>query len=589
LAHSIDLEFPSQSASWPIIVSASEAFSVTGRVVPASSFAQLLLIVQKTEDPKAVSALCQILGRSSGSAFLGLFNSVFFERQLSSTLKIEPSVQIQGLLLRGLNQFLPQMGPNEAMPVAVAVCLAAASGYPSLQVLAFPILAQLIERFKLPSLAPQFSKLSEIALNIDLSITGGFLSSCLKGPNLSSCLRPLIECTNFTPAYFALTAKVIRTSRDNLPALKPFSNTVYPVFKKSVQAALTASNHDEVRGYYSDLLGAYIVLREVSHDDDIPLDALFSFFCVELRNTTEPWIAQADLNGAVAILELFPKKIEIPLIGECLETALYLSPMFLKEIATEISELSLQIARLDGLSDAIWDNLLYSVLNIGFKSETLARVLDHLSTDLVKERFMEFARVVLENGESDKEILSLFRILSSKISDRNLPLMNFVIQHNQNLPKRSSLTFKLLLIFARNLTTFDAQMVSDFVTVRLRKGGMQFLLKLLKLNPSHGLQVAVRGVLNQAAALALSDFRNASLYLRFLIACGETVKSAGFVGFLGKISLACLLGDQQNTDLLGVSLPVIRKWKAEDPEECKKYWEGLPESERHTIMTLLLT
>jgi hypothetical protein len=139
------------------------------------------------------------------------------------------------------------------------------------------------------------------------------------------------------------------------------------------------------------------------------------------------------------------------------------------------------------------------------------------------------------------------------------------------------------------VAAFDYQMVSDFAAIRLRKGGMQFMLKLLKLNPSHGLQVAVRGVINQAAALALSDLRNASLYLRFLVACSETVKSVAFAGFLGKISLHSLLLNSQHTDLLGVALPIIKKWRVESPEECKEYWEGLPEGEKQEIMKLLLT
>jgi hypothetical protein len=404
----------------------------------------------------------------------------------------------------------------------------------------------------------------------------------LKGPSLKSCLQPLIQCRNYGPAYFALTTKVIRNSWQNLPVLKPFLETVYPFLKTFAETVVTNQKH-EVTDSYRDLLAAYVVMRAVSGEEHIPIDVIFSFCCVELRNATEALVAAGDLNGGVAVLDLFPDSVEMALVTEFVQTALYVSPMFPNQLTEEIGALSLCVSRLKDISDGIWTNLLHIELHIHFCSEVLARILNCSEGALISSRALEIAGLVLEKSTVDAETVALFTLLSSKIHEQNSALINFVIQ-SQNLAKRSSLAFQLLLVLIQNCSQFDYQMVADFTTGRIRKGGLHFIVSLIRMQPSAAIQVAVRGVVSAAAALMTTDVANAGLYLRFLVICGEVLGIAGFDDFIGRATLKAAPG---NGAVIGIGGAALKKWKAGNESECKDQWDRLTDAEKLRVMAVL--
>jgi hypothetical protein len=236
LANAVTIEFPQKSVPMPLVVAAADAFASIGR--PAGDAQTMLLAVQRASDGRAIRALGEALVRLPIGEFVRVLISVFVRDKLGEHLPLAPCYQVKLTLLTALRQSILKVTGDAAPQVAVALCIAAASGYQDLQAIAFESLQVLIDQFKLDFLSQQFEQLVEIALTLDLSTTGGFLAKCMKAGTMEKCIQPLLNVRQLTPEYFAVTAKVIEMNSEKVEEVRGFLPILMSPLKLMVEKVL---------------------------------------------------------------------------------------------------------------------------------------------------------------------------------------------------------------------------------------------------------------------------------------------------------------------------------------------------------------
>jgi hypothetical protein len=563
LAASIPLQPPAQTASLSCVVIAAETFAVVNR--PWADLQRLIFAAHKIGDGRALEALRLVLLQQPIGTISGLLTNVFLNDRLSDQIPIQPGFHLKNVLLLVLGQALPAVTEAEASPIAVALCSAAASGYEELQLRAFSLLKILIDRFTLESLGGQFSQLTEIALGLDLSVTGGFLSSCLRGGNLRACLQPLLQVRNLTEEYFALTAKVIRGSANQRDCLAPFVDRLFLPFATMLTKVIKTRQPLEFKGLYRDLPAAFVIIQKLSDRLEIPIAPLFSFLSVELRATSDPVIAEADIAGATAILDCYPDDVEQPLVLELFSAAITHPILYTAEFRAAVVALSLRVARLPSLEESAWDSLLYTIATIGISPGAVARVLDHFPRERLSPHGPALALRAIREISAVRPPASLFRVLSAKANPA--VLSSVVIQWADEAPGRSARAFRLL-----EALDGASPGVAQFARRRLRQGGLEFAVRLLRRG---NLKVAAK-IADAALGQALVDGTGAGRWLGLGQMVAEKVKRPE-VNAVARAGLEIVARGGAGTETVAAAARALRAWRGTDEAGCRGAWEALGE------------
>jgi hypothetical protein len=538
----------------------------------------LIFAAHKIGNGQALEVLRLVLLQQPMALLSELLTNFFVNDCVIDQIRIQPGFHLKNVLLLVLGQVLPTVTEVEAYRIAVALCAAAASGYQELQLRAFSSLTILIDRFRLESLSVQFSQLTEIALSLDLSVTGGFLSSCLKGGNLRVCLQPLLQVHNFTEEYFALTAKVIRGSADQRDCLAPFVDRLIPPFTSMLTKVIKTRQPLEFKSLYRDLPAAFVVIQKLSGRVEIPIGPLFSFLYVELRATSDPVTAEADIAGATAILDQYPDAVEQSLVLEFFSTAIRHSLISFPEVRSTAIALSLRVSRLPSLPESAWNSLLYAVVNIGITAETVARVVDHFPRDQISPHSPALALRALREIPAVRLLALLFRILAGKTNPA--VLSSVVISWAEEAPGRSARAFRLL-----EAVDGVGPAVADFARKRLRRGGLEFAVRQLRRG-----DVKVAAKLADAAATeALTDETRARMWFGVLQILAERVGRPDVDAAVARVAFEIVGRGSADSETVAAAARAVQTWRHADESGCKSAWESLGDAEKERWMTALLT
>ena len=590
LARSLWAKWPSKGCPFPLLLSAAEAYLAVGRIPDLSVLERLLLCLQKTEDARGINCVAALLTNIEMQRLLQFVNNVFMTNIISDNIPIEPCFEVKLAVMKALSTRCSAVSQQDAFSVALCCCSAASSGYKELQLLAFPCLQLLIHNYQLASLAPHFSALSEVALNLDLSVTGGFLASFISPSNIEICLASLLSTSNITNEYLIIAARVIKIAAENgkKDQLVPFVSSIYPRYEAMVKKSMESYGCEELRLFYRYLHAAFVILMSVSGTQPIPIEKLFAFYVVEMKSTPMSWVAQGDINGAAAVLEFFAGDVETAMISELLDVVISNASTTKTDAQEEIISLMSVASARDGLSEACWNNILSSVITIGLRGDTLARVLLHFDSQTLTSHLEELSMSLLNAHDIDDERrIALFNILGSKVGDKKGNLINLVIDWANTGANRSTLAFKILNVVVAQSPACDFDKLSDFVARRLRRGGIQFAGSLLLNDLEKGVQVAVRGVLRECVALLLSDHENAELYISYLHLALDKAGSVKLTESLRKGLLKYVMPNQMCCGVLREVVALIREWKSEDCEALCSFYESLEDCDREKCMSIL--
>jgi hypothetical protein len=570
IANAVTWEMPPKTASLPLIVAAAEATTSLGR--PGGDLNRLLIAVQLANDGRAIRSVGESIVRLPIGEFVGLFTSVFWNNRVSQDIPLEPSFQLKLTLLVALRQSIQKVTSDCAYHVAAGLCVAAASGYRDFQLIAFPCLKILIDRFKIEGLDAQFTQLTQIAMTLDMSVIGGFLSSCLKGPSLQSCLRPLLSVRDVTAEYLAISTTVIRMSSEKVEGLQGFVPILMGPLKKMVDEVMKNQNPAEFRCS----IRIWSSLSAVTGTSEIPVNLMLAFLCVELRNSAEPWVAQGDVAGDAAIVRHFPKQVDVELVVELFEAA-----VANVGVRDDLIDFSTQISKLPKLSENLWRLLFYSILNVGFTTGSIARMIDHFGPEFLGDYATELGQKILSGVDSEKEILALFQVLSGKLRHQSNLLMNVVVDWANERANRSGITFSVLDILAGKCDSFDYEKVARFTAERIARGGLQFMYRLIQ--KDRGIQVAVR-VARIAAFLSLNDQQRAPLWLNLIDALADRTSRAEVDEAAGRAAVQCLVANTQDRDVVFLAAKALARWRARAEDACRRFWEALAAPDREIVL-----
>lgn len=583
LARNLTVNWPSRNCPSQVLIVAAEAYASIGKIPDQTVTEPLLRCLQKTQDRRIINCLCSLLARLDIQQFLVILDSVFMKNVIMNS---EPCYEVRLAVMKALSNRISCVSQTNAFPVALSCCAAASSGFKELQVLAFPCLQYLIDHYNLEALTPHFSALSEVALTLDLSVTGGFLAAFMSPANIDACLSSLLSATNFTNEYLAIAARVIKTAADSgkKTQLMPFVSTILPRYQVMVKQAMESSACEE-NMCYKYMHAAFVVLMSLSGTKCIDPKSLFAFYAADIARRSQPWIIQGDLNGAAAVVEFFGDELEPVMVSELLDTAVSQAGA-----RDEVVNFVAAVSKRESLTDHDWMSILYSIINIGFRADTLARSLTHFETSTIETHAEKFATAILENDTiTDEQRLALFNLLGSKAEHKKGNMINCVLDWANSGENRSSLSFKVLSVITPGSESCDLDALAVFVAKRLRRGGVQFAGALLMNDPLKGIQVAVRGVASACVNLLVNDQANSQLYLGYLSLCMDKISSSKFVESVRKGFLKHVIPNEACGAIIHDAVTIVRDWKEQDPDSLRSFYDSLGESEREKCVRILMS
>ncbi|OHS95178.1 hypothetical protein TRFO_10670 [Tritrichomonas foetus] len=610
IAATIPIEFPtSEKTPFSILLAASEAYSMIGRGTVTEQIPKLLIAIDRTTSPMAVSAVGQLLARESGEMLLTLIRSVLIDRSLPSS-GISPSSKVKLAILQSLGTIFETITINEASTIAMALCNSAASGVLALQAQAFPMLSALLQRFTFANLQEHFARLVPIAFKLNFSISGGFLVSFMSKENLPLCFASLASCTNDSPEYFAMFTRALKLSRENTEvsdAVRKFAPIIQPKLSNIVNIILKspsqASNYQQI---FSDLWQSLVYVDYVIGKPSIKPEVLLSYFVVELNSCSDAWKANGYIHGAAAILQYYANQLvngeNNNLIKEIIESAIFNLPMMKGQIEESIAELYKFVSQISNLEQESWDTLLYSLIHADFEIETAARCFDHFNAYKLEQVLPDLAKVIFGKAQQDEEkVLALFKILLSKVKKGISSLINEAIEWSKSTPNTTSFTFRLISLFIRFFIKvskenpenedciLDYDLIADFALNHFRNGGFNFIASVMCHNAEIGTQLALRGAAKAAASLVSDDQANADQYIKFLLLCEKKMNQEDFQKVMVQIAMKASTNTNIDQSTILSCVHIFKTAQSDNHDSFKEFWESQSESDRELCVRNILS
>lgn len=639
----IPIEFPmSNTTSYPILLSASEAYSMIGRGTVTQQIPRLLTAIEYSNHPNQLTAVAQLISRENGQFLLSLIQNVLVNESIpleqNSTKILAPSNKIKYMVLQSLGTIFNTVTINEAPIIAVALCKTAASGILELQTLSFPMLSSLLQRFTFSKLQSQFAALMPIAFKLSFNVSGGFLVSFMNKNNLQLCFESLSKCTNDqqgtseTPEYTMMFTRALKICRESYekkvpdfvknyaPIIKPkLESIAKQVIKANDSISSVAINYQSIwtELWQSLVYTDFVIGKKPSFDPKF----LLSFFIIQLRKSAiEAWQARGFIYGAASIIQFYPNENELELVKEVIDACITLLPIMNGQqmIEEPISQLFKYTSRYlkdakttekkgeeeeekekEDILPVLWNILLFSVLNYKFEAETAARCFEHFDSDILEKHILDLTKSLLTRIALDdnEKCIALFNVLLMKVEEGIDTIIDELIDWSQKTPKSSIFTFRLLTLLIKKKikisekddVILDYDKISEFIMKRLRRGGINFIASLLTLRKEVGIQLAIRGATGAASVLVVNDPQNAGIYIKFLMLCAQKINNEKLINIMLEIAMKSLTNDNLSNDLVKTCVQVFKIEQKEKPEYFKKFWESQDESNRELCVRNIIS
>ena len=365
----------------------------------------LLTLLQSTGDIRVHNFLVSIastMDESKLSFWVSTVRRVLVTSSLidSTSLAIEPThevkracVDISMYIVDILGKTL-YLSTENLDDIISSLCRANETGSVQLQEAAFPVLQKVIELFKdrptaenngrlLDLYDSQFASVVKVGFQLNLAISGGFLSTYLtfntdnmsKDPENCSAilvvyLNGLDGCQQRSTPFYSLATHLCTVGR-KYPQIRsliqPFLVTLTPIFSQIVLDAmkLWKSNDDWramnnfrslVAPFYAELLPAFVWLQTISQQNIVEVDVLVSFFVIEMKMSRESWQATAAFEALLTAFDFCGAQISSGMLELGIKSAINFSGSNEKQMLINSSAL---------LKDGPeWDNLRECILSL---------------------------------------------------------------------------------------------------------------------------------------------------------------------------------------------------------------------------------
>ena len=564
------IEYPaSPSVSYQTALAACAAFSDLMKFEKKNFdvdtlLPKLLILLQATKDKRAstfIELIAATMSVDDLSFWISTIRRILITGSLlaQSTSTIEPAPEVKLCMLHVAKYIVPVLNSAPILKTEFlddlisSVCRATETERVALQEAAFPVLQKVIELFRnrtadeggrlLDLYDSQFSQTVKVGFQLQLDVSGGFLSTYLSfsTANVDSdpenCTAVLVvyltglkACQQRTAAYFQLATHLCTVARRHTTIhdlIKPFLDTLSPIFGDIVIRAMKLyKNQSDWRGltafrslaqsFYRELLSAFVWLQ--SNDKVyIDYDVLVSFLCIELKHAQEHWMSIAAFDALCVALKTVGSKINTQLVKLTLECAAAYRSVTKDQISELINSCSSLLKE-----DESYDDLRVTVFSLCIYNSFAPAVIAHLLKSDGRRVLSKYASSVLEK--------TLEYFLKKQINAETAStLITLLLDHTKSIA--GSITEKVLglgeehrdfklTILGRTLAVKESSLpldgISRFCITSFKRGGMQLVARTLIHNPECGIALLMKGSAKAAFLLASKDAKNARAYLLFL-------------------------------------------------------------------------
>lgn len=592
------ISFPTSiGASLDCQLAACEAFSDYMKFdkLKFDSFSQEIIIprlwylLQTTGDSRAYNFIVSIastLNESNLSFWVSTVRRVLVQSSLidSTNLAIEPTDEVKRACV-DISMFivdiLAQMfvlSTENLDDIVSSLCRATETGSVQLQEATFPVLQRIIALFKdrqtienngrlLDLYDSQFASVVKVGFQLNLSISGGFLSTYLtfntdnmsKDPENCSAilivyLNGLDGCQQRSTPFYSLAAHLCTVGRKYPQVrslIQPFLITLTPVFLRIVlQAMQLWKDIDDWRSmnsfrslaapFFAELLPAFVWLQSISEQKVIDVNVLVSFFVIEMKMAKEPWQSNAAFEALLTSFDFCGSEISSSMLELGIKSAISYKGVNEKQMLINAAALLKQ--------DSDWDHLRKCILSLcctanteikpvsstftfdafgsssinnndPFSPKTFAYLIksDMKGKSLIEFSYFMTTFVITKYQQEiiDVDTTTALLILLFEHNHKVItPTANYVIDLNE-IP----VSFKLIvcdLVLTRIQNGDGLGQIPRFLISSFKKGGMHLIGHFLRTKPLLAITLLSKGAGKAAFLLSLKDMENARAFLWFI-------------------------------------------------------------------------
>lgn len=565
------IQFPKSKGTNPIFqLYASQALTdlLKFKSINIDSLAiikSLLILLQRTNDSRAFNLLISfgsIMKENELSFWVSTIKNIVLLSSLfdSQNLTVEPIDTVKKACI-DISEFVVDLVSKSKLlnteyldDIIASLCRAIETGNNLLQKSAFPVLEKVIHLFScftsedgeniLDLYDSQFVSAVKVGFQLDLNISGGFLSSYLifnadnMGKNLENYtpilivyLSSLKKCIQRTKEFYLLASHICRIGQKHSQIhslILPFLNTLTNIFAEIVFEAISLWKYkndwkkislfrEKASEFYGDLLPSFVWLQSITNNIIIPNDILISFFLLEINYNKEKWMVSAAFEGLSYSICICGSSISSEVLELVVRTSLSFSEIDESEILNQ-SAILVQ-------SEPCWDSLRKSILSIvltsknySFSPKLFAQIIYSDIRKIISPYSLSIAYFLIEkfrkNEISLKSIKALLILLLNHSPNIIESLCNYIMDQNDI---STELKQSILKICLPKLNINDnIQNVQKYLLLTFKKGGMDFIAETLISNPNLGIYLFIKGGAKMAFILSSKDDDNLRAYMWFL-------------------------------------------------------------------------
>ncbi|OHT16412.1 hypothetical protein TRFO_02655 [Tritrichomonas foetus] len=538
---------------------------------------QLLNLLQKTGDSRCSSFIIALSNADKGqkiSFWIGTLRRILIGNSLFQNIEIEPSASVKKCLLAVAYSILPRIAKQQLLATEYLDDIISSASHATetdrieLQESAFPILQRVIELFRhrisedggrmLDLYDSQFSQSVKIGFRLNLSISGGFLSTYLEfitdsltsdSENCSLVLKAYLdglrECKQRSSFYYSLATHLCAVSKkysnvanmihDFLIELIPVFTHVFfesvGLWKNKNDWRSLSKFRDFASTFYADLLPSLVWLQSIIEKPTIPPDVLLSFFLIEAKRSREPWMINGAFSALSVVIEYFGSSLLAKLIEISLQVGLDItkredfitliinSSKILKK-CQEHNSLRAILVSLAMKSTEIFNKQVFAnILTSDLETHSLTKYIPKIASYIL-DIFVNSAASAHNKLLNENEAVSLFSLIFHHSPHFVGFILNELISGAQSSNVSPEFKLQILKIgIPISEGAIPLRQISRFCIEMFKRGGMVLIGKVLIERPEIGFALLSQGNAKAAFLLCSNDLNNSRAYLRFIQLC----------------------------------------------------------------------
>jgi hypothetical protein len=498
----------------------------------------LLLILQKTSDSRSGYFLETLVQLCPIQYWIQTMRRILLSDSLldDHVSAIEPNRAVKIAILHSSFATLtaiaeqPVLNTEYLDDFIAAVCHSIESSEIEIREQAFPVLEKVISLFQdrqvddgrlLDLYDIQFAVAVRSAFELSLSISGAFLSSYLHfatrtdySPTvLSDYINGLHNCRQRSTAYFFLLTRLCLAGQHRCEdQLKQFLLKQLPIMTKVLKTAMKLQKSDWrtfsafralFASCYAELVPAFLWVFSLAQSSPIDVNALLSFFLIEIWRETEYWKFSGAFNAIPVVFEYMHDQIH----SELIELVIQTSAKFRDN--ENFAQILKSCAKLPFLNQNSHEFL----MRLGFEDRFDARLFGYLLKNDQARRLRRYSFSIVDRFVREKAQPGLFVLLF----DHSPFVIGFALEKILETDFEQKLEIvELALIRFCASDCLPLRRLAKYLIEMLKLGGLQIVAQVLIKNRDVGIALLSGQLAKAVFLLAVSDGTNAKTFLQFV-------------------------------------------------------------------------